>query len=131
MSESQMPHTIKISSAHGVQQPARATLVVDKPQPPEAAPAGSPESESHDAVAADPIPLDANADLEAVLGAWHTATLRLEQTHNSLREEVRRLTDELEVKNRELMSRPSYSAIWPWRWGSLGRRRRSPATATV
>ncbi len=47
-------------------------------------------------------PIDASADLETVLAAWHTATLRLEQTHSSLREEVRRLTDELEVKNREL-----------------------------
>jgi len=45
---------------------------------------------------------DANADLETVLAAWHTATLRLEQTHVALRDEVRRLTDELEVKNREL-----------------------------
>ncbi len=47
-------------------------------------------------------PINANADLETVLAAWHTATVRLEQTHRSLREEVRRLTDELEVKNREL-----------------------------
>jgi signal transduction histidine kinase len=43
-----------------------------------------------------------NHELEAVLGAWHRATLRLEHTHEALREEVRRLTDELEVKNREL-----------------------------
>jgi len=42
------------------------------------------------------------ANLESVLAAWHTATLRLEQTHETLRKEVRRLTDELEVKNREL-----------------------------
>jgi signal transduction histidine kinase len=46
--------------------------------------------------------LDANADLEAVLAAWHAATVRLEQTHESLRDEVRRLTDELELKNRAL-----------------------------
>ncbi len=45
---------------------------------------------------------DANADLETVLSAWHAATLRLEKTHESLRSEVHRLTDELEVKNREL-----------------------------
>ena len=45
---------------------------------------------------------DANADLETVLSAWHAATLRLERTHESLRGEVQRLTDELEVKNREL-----------------------------
>jgi signal transduction histidine kinase len=37
-----------------------------------------------------------------VLAAWHAATLRLEQTHAALREEVRRLNGELEVKNREL-----------------------------
>lgn len=48
-------------------------------------------------------PADARrADLEAVLAAWHTATVRLEQTHEALRMEVCRLTDELEVKNREL-----------------------------
>jgi signal transduction histidine kinase len=40
--------------------------------------------------------------LETVLAAWHAATLRLEQTHQALREEVHRLTDELEAKNREL-----------------------------
>jgi signal transduction histidine kinase len=44
----------------------------------------------------------AGSDLETVLTAWHGATLRLEQTHEALREEVRRLTNELEVKNREL-----------------------------
>ena len=41
-------------------------------------------------------------DLQTVLSAWHDATERLQQTHQSLREEVRRLTSELEVKNREL-----------------------------
>jgi signal transduction histidine kinase len=50
----------------------------------------------------DAAALDSNADLQTVLNAWHTATLRLEQTHQSLREEVGRLTDELEDKNREL-----------------------------
>jgi DNA-binding NtrC family response regulator len=33
-----------------------------------------------------------------VLAAWHTATLRLEQTHHALREEVRHLTEELHEK---------------------------------
>jgi signal transduction histidine kinase len=37
-----------------------------------------------------------------VLAAWHTATLRLERTHESLCGEVARLTKELEIKNREL-----------------------------
>jgi signal transduction histidine kinase len=42
------------------------------------------------------------ADLQTVLTAWNDATLRLEQTHEALREEVHRLTGELEAKNREL-----------------------------
>jgi signal transduction histidine kinase len=41
-------------------------------------------------------------DLQAILVAWNQATDRLQQTHESLRGEVRRLTAELEVKNREL-----------------------------
>lgn len=45
---------------------------------------------------------DEDADLQTVLAAWHSATLRLERTHVTLQEEVRRLTDELETKNREL-----------------------------
>ncbi len=43
-----------------------------------------------------------DADLQTVLAAWHAATLRLEQTHETLQAEVRRLTRELEAKNREL-----------------------------
>jgi two-component system sensor histidine kinase HydH len=50
----------------------------------------------------DPISLDGNSDLETVLAAWHGATVRLEQTHEALRNEVQRLTHELEIKNREL-----------------------------
>lgn len=50
----------------------------------------------------DPMTLDSSADLQTVLAAWHGATLRLEQTHAALRAEVCRLTDELEIKNREL-----------------------------
>ena len=45
---------------------------------------------------------DGVPNLEAVLTAWHDATVRLEQTHEALRGEVCRLTTELEVKNREL-----------------------------
>src|SRR5271156_874796 len=52
--------------------------------------------------APDPIALDKSADLETVLAAWHGATIRLEQTHETLRNEVHRLSDELEIKNREL-----------------------------
>jgi signal transduction histidine kinase len=44
----------------------------------------------------------ARSDLETVLNAWHGATLRLEKTHETLASEVARLTNELEVKNREL-----------------------------
>jgi len=49
-----------------------------------------------------PVSSEAVADLEVVLAAWQEATSRLEQTHEALRAEVRRLTDELEIKNREL-----------------------------
>jgi signal transduction histidine kinase len=45
---------------------------------------------------------DQTADLETVLAAWHTATLRLERTHETLCAEVARLNKELELKNREL-----------------------------
>jgi signal transduction histidine kinase len=44
----------------------------------------------------------ASTDVESLLTAWHSATLRLEQTHATLQGEVARLTDELEHKNREL-----------------------------
>lgn len=40
--------------------------------------------------------------LGAVLEAWQAATIRLEKTHEALRAEVKRLTDELERKNRQL-----------------------------
>ncbi|MFT5524495.1 MAG: signal transduction histidine kinase [Pirellulaceae bacterium] len=47
-------------------------------------------------------PLSSDVDLEVVLDAWRTATERLQQTHEVLHEEVRRLSDELQIKNREL-----------------------------
>lgn len=50
----------------------------------------------------DPFQLDQNADLHTVLDAWQSATDRLQQTHEALRAEVTRLTNELEKKNREL-----------------------------
>lgn len=46
--------------------------------------------------------LPGELDLQTILHAWNQATDRLQQTHESLRGEVRRLTAELEVKNREL-----------------------------
>lgn len=56
---------------------------------------------SGDVVAA-ALALDASADLATVLAAWEAATGRLQETHEALRKEVQRLTDELEAKNREL-----------------------------
>lgn len=48
-------------------------------------------------------PVDAqDIDLAELLDAWNAATQRLEQTHATLQAEVARLSDELEVKNREL-----------------------------
>lgn len=49
-----------------------------------------------------PFALGEEVDLETVLAAWHTATLRLEKTHETLCGEVAHLTTELEIKNREL-----------------------------
>ncbi|TWU27793.1 sensor histidine kinase [Bythopirellula polymerisocia] len=46
--------------------------------------------------------LEAGCSLETVLTAWHEATVRLEQTHEILQSEVRRLNEELERKNKEL-----------------------------
>lgn len=54
------------------------------------------------AVPIDVFPPDAPPDLHSVLGAWNDATVRLTRTHEALRAEVRRLTQELEVKNRKL-----------------------------
>lgn len=45
---------------------------------------------------------DYDTELQAVLTAWHSATDRLQRTHETLHDEVKRLTDELEIKNREL-----------------------------
>ena len=48
------------------------------------------------------LPAAEQPDLQAILEAWNEATDRLQQTHEALRHEVRRLSDELEAKNREL-----------------------------
>ncbi len=45
---------------------------------------------------------EGEVQIDALLAAWHTATTRLEETHMVLQQEVRRLSDELEFKNREL-----------------------------
>jgi signal transduction histidine kinase len=57
---------------------------------------GSPEALHSGPPSAD------QADLQTILRAWNDATDRLQRTHETLREEVRRLSDELEAKNREL-----------------------------
>ncbi|WP_425618293.1 PAS domain-containing sensor histidine kinase [Anatilimnocola sp. NA78] len=44
-------------------------------------------------------------DLQMILAAWNEATDRLQHTHEALQAEVRRLSDELEDKNRELARR--------------------------
>lgn len=54
------------------------------------------------ALGEDALALGEGANLEEVLNAWHTATLRLERTHETLFAEVARLNSELEIKNREL-----------------------------
>ncbi len=48
------------------------------------------------------LELGPNSELEMILTAWHEATDRLQRTHEALRGEVARLSDELEAKNREL-----------------------------
>ena len=55
-----------------------------------------------DADSVDLTSLGPDSDLQVVLAAWHEATDRLQHTHEALRNEVSRLTDELEIKNREL-----------------------------
>ncbi len=46
-------------------------------------------------------------ELQDVLAAWHTATLRLERTHEMLCAEVARLNKELTIKNSELAQEPA------------------------
>jgi len=48
------------------------------------------------------LPAADQLDLQTILAAWNEATDRLQHTHEVLRAEVSRLTDELEAKNREL-----------------------------
>jgi signal transduction histidine kinase len=44
----------------------------------------------------------ADVDLQTILLAWNEATDRLQHTHEALSAEVRRLSDELDVKNQQL-----------------------------
>ncbi|TWU00338.1 Sporulation kinase A [Botrimarina colliarenosi] len=59
---------------------------------------GAPEPEALEPEALEGV----TPELSELLDAWQTATSRLEKTHAQLRDEVARLTAELEVKNREL-----------------------------
>ena len=52
--------------------------------------------------APDSEPCAPEPDLADILHAWNEATDRLQRTHEALRAEVRRLSDELDAKNREL-----------------------------
>jgi signal transduction histidine kinase len=60
-----------------------------------------PGSQAHER-AAHASPAPDQLELQTILVAWNEATDRLQRTHETLREEVRRLSDELEIKNREL-----------------------------
>ncbi len=84
-----------MSTDYTADSPSHVPIVVPGTGP--KGPAEEPLSADAEAMA-----LDASAGLDAVLAAWHAATVRLEQTHEALRQEVMRLTDELEKKNREL-----------------------------
>lgn len=53
-------------------------------------------------LAPDRLACAADSDLATVLAAWNSATDRLQQTHETLRREVSRLSDELAEKNRQL-----------------------------
>jgi signal transduction histidine kinase len=48
------------------------------------------------------VPWQQDVDLQSVLAAWNEATDRLQHTHEALTAEVRRLSDELDAKNRQL-----------------------------
>lgn len=48
------------------------------------------------------LPAGDELDLQTIFSAWNEATDRLQRTHEALRSEVRRLSDELEAKNCEL-----------------------------
>jgi signal transduction histidine kinase len=58
--------------------------------------------DSQECWAPDMPELNAGSSLDDVLAAWNQATLRLEQTHETLQGEVARLSDELAEKNRLL-----------------------------
>lgn len=60
------------------------------------------EASSTTNMAEDWVLPSAEDGLGVVLQAWQAATVRLEKTHEALRAEVKRLTDELERKNRLL-----------------------------
>ena len=75
---------------------SQATTQIDQQQRPQ------PALSSPEGWAPDNPELSAGSSLDDVLAAWNQATLRLEQTHETLQGEVARLTDELAEKNRLL-----------------------------
>jgi signal transduction histidine kinase len=81
------PHILKFPQSPSAQGPAGQERARQEPNG--QAPAGQE-------------PVGQELDLTTILHAWNEATDRLQKTHESLREEVRRLSDELEAKNREL-----------------------------
>jgi len=84
-------------------RPTAATESTKSSKPPESFETSEPRKPREPAESRPaPAPRADRNELEAILGAWHAATVKLEQTHALLAEEVRRLTGELEVKNREL-----------------------------
>ncbi len=62
----------------------------------------APSSSSPAAGDAPPLPTCDELDLQTIFSAWNEATDRLQRTHEALRSEVQRLSDELEAKNAEL-----------------------------
>jgi signal transduction histidine kinase len=62
----------------------------------------SPGDTSPVAVTTPQLPAGDELDLQTIFSAWNEATDRLQRTHEALRSEVRRLSDELEAKNLEL-----------------------------
>ncbi len=90
--------------------------------------ATSAEQAVNTVVVNDPLmALAENVDLETVLAAWHTATLRLERTHETLCGEVARLTKELEIKNREL-AQESFGRPWPNGFARCSRSAQQPGS---
>jgi signal transduction histidine kinase len=73
-------------------------VILKFPSPSAISPSGIPPATGD----APQLPVGDELDLQTIFSAWNEATDRLQQTHEALRSEVRRLSDELEAKNCEL-----------------------------